>query len=133
MKRIGLFALLIIVICMYGCNHINNANVTDTTVDNTNNNAIVSEANAISIIKNLLAEQYDSSLVCELDHISTIEETEYYCIHAYCTGTQPVDTETGDVYMTFTVGWYYVDKHTGEVYIENIDKNVDQVLVPYQK
>lgn len=132
MKKIGLFALLIIVICMYGCNRINNANITDTTVDN-DTIALVSEANAISTIKNLLAEQYDSSLVCEVDHISTIEGTEYYCIHAYCTGTQPVDTETGDVYMTFTVGWYYVNKSTGEVYIENMDKNVDQVLVPYQK
>lgn len=132
MKKIELLFLLIFVICICGCSHIDNTNVIDTIGDR-DNNTFVSEEHAISIVKSLLDEQYDSSIVCEVDHISTIEDNEYYFIHAYCIGTQPVDIETGNVSMMFTIGWYYVDKSTGEVYIENTDKQMNQVLVPYRK
>ncbi|MGN1081955.1 MAG: hypothetical protein ACI4SJ_00280, partial [Candidatus Avispirillum sp.] len=61
-----------------------------------------------------------------------VEGNEYIVVHSYT--QQPIFNDSGEVEYNqqYTVGWFYVDKNTGEVFVENYVNKDGSELISYE-
>lgn len=75
----------------------------------------ITENDAVKIITEFIGDDVvDDKLIIECEGKIDIDNVEYYTIHAYSLSSLPTESEV--IQMTFTYGWYSVNKATGKAY-----------------
>lgn len=107
MKKITV-SLFIILALFTSCNYNND----DTSKISSSFNESIIEKDAINTITKKIGNNNGSRFI-EIDRSETADGVDYYVVHAYSLG-KPLDEE--GTQMTYTYGWYYVNKKTGQAY-----------------
>ncbi|MGM9636144.1 MAG: hypothetical protein ACI3YE_08350, partial [Candidatus Avispirillum sp.] len=88
---------------------------------------------ALETVRDLLSDKsYFEDIEYELYEGRLVEGNEYIVVHPYT--QQPIFNNSGEVEYNqqYTVGWFYVDKNTGEVFVENYVNKDGSELIPYE-
>ena len=88
--------------------------------------SLITTQQAVSIVKEKIGDNNGSRII-EYDQTETLNNREYYIVHAYSVG--PPDDE--GIQLSYTYGWYYVDATTGKPYKYN-PANLDDGLIPLE-
>ena len=87
----------------------------------------ITENDAVKIIIELIGDDVDDDkLIIECEGTYDIDNVEYYTIHAYSLSSLPTESEV--IKMTFTYGWYYVNKANGKAFENYV--GADEKLIP---
>lgn len=116
MRKISnvLIALSIMLLCASCGNSTANSVNSSSTIDSSSESEKnITESDAVKIITGIIGND-DGKRIIECEDSYEIDNVEYYFIHAYSVSSEPLDSE--GTRMTFTYGWYSVNKANGTAY-----------------
>ena len=137
MKKVSfIFAILLLLMSLISCGAKQKGDLPAITeneslgIAGTNVMQITPEQ-ALNIVKAILSDKSNfEDIEYELYENRHIEGNEYIVVHSYT--QQPIFNDSGNTeyYQQYTVNWFYIDKNTGEVFVENyVDKEGSELIV----
>ena len=139
MKKVSIFlAVLLLLLALTGCGAKQKDGIAADTGDESSgiadvNREQVNPEKALEAVRALLSDKpYFEDIEYELYEDRHVEGKEYIVVHSYT--QQPIsnDSGTAEYNQQYTVGWFYVDKNTGEVFVENYENKDGSELIPYE-
>lgn len=115
-KILSIILLLIVLLSLTSCNGvIKSGEKTSTT--SSSKKELITENDAIEIIKRKIGDDNGKRII-DIDGSTTVDNIDYFVIHAYYESSKTLDSQ--GTLMTFTYGWYYVNKSTGQAYLDDM-------------
>lgn len=139
MKKVSIFlAVLLLLLALTGCGAKQKDGIAADTGHESSgvadvNGEQINPEKALETVRALLSDKpYFEDIEYELYEDRHVEGNEYIVVHSYT--QQPIFNDSGEVEYNqqYTVGWFYVDKNTGEVFVENYVNKDGSELIPYE-
>lgn len=139
MKKVSLFlTVLLLLLALTGCGAKQKDGIAADTGHESSgvadvNGEQINPEKALETVRALLSDKpYFEDIEYELYEDRHVEGNEYIVVHSYT--QQPIFNDSGEVEYNqqYTVGWFYVDKNTGEVFVENYVNKDGSELIPYE-